>query len=126
VGVVVYDAVVRGYLPPDHRDEFLFGVRPVGACSVDDRDVLGRHMREFLEEPGQQAVRGQRAGDIRNHDGDPVLGSNKFFERRGADGMAHRLAEGRCLVWQTLLMLRLQHGHIRRRDLHGQVTLAIL
>jgi hypothetical protein len=129
VGVVVHDAVVRDHLTPDHRDEFLFGVGPVGpvgACSVDDSDVLGRHMREFLEEQGQQATGGQGAGDVRDHDGDPVLGSNEFFERRGADGMAHRLAEGRRLVWQPLLMLRAQHGNLRRRDLHGQITPAVL
>src|SRR5215216_1177618 len=102
MGVVVYDMVVRGYLPPDHRDELLLGVGPVGACSVDDSDGLARHVREFLKEPGQQAIRGQRTGDVRDHDGDPVLSFNEFLERRGADWIAHRFAEGRLLVWQPL------------------------
>jgi len=39
---------------------------------------------------------------------------------------AQEAAEGRLLVWQPLLMLRPQHGYIRGRDLHGQISPAVL
>jgi hypothetical protein len=79
VGVVVYDAVVGGHLPPDHPDELFLGVGAVRSSPVDYGEVLGRDVRELLEEPGQQAIGGQRAGDVRDRDGYPVGGSNCLF-----------------------------------------------
>src|SRR5919107_5426326 len=40
--------------------------------------------------------------------------------------MSHRLAKGRRLVRQSILVLCPQHGHLRGRNLHGQFTPAVL
>ena len=59
-------------LGADHRPQLLGRVHPVRARAVHDREPLGGDVGELLEEPRQQPVGRQRAGEVGDHDRHPV------------------------------------------------------
>ena len=112
---VIDHAVAAQHAVAHHRPQFIDGVHPVRAGAVDDRDPAGGNVRQFLEQPRQQAVGRQRPGDVGDRDGQALSGEYALAQRTGGNRAAHGLAKRRRLVWQARDERRLDDAQAFRR-----------
>ncbi len=123
--VVVHHAHPLEERRADHAAQFVGRVRPVGARAVDDDHIVQRNVPQFLEDPRQQTVGWQRAGDVGDHDGETLARRHDLGERPRTQGPPNRGLERRALIGQALDEPRLEDGD-RTRQVDVEPVAAVL